>query len=113
MLFLQQSIEFFQTLSPIPDPQQDSSNGKSSPGPSSSTPPLATSPNIISTFNSAHSLKKRLISEYELEQQRNSPTVDESSTNPVLDNSKSENEEVSKSEIVDDETTSKSPEKSV
>ena len=106
----------FQALSPIPDAQQDSSNGKSPPGQSSSTPPLATSPNIISTFNSAHSLKKRLISEYELEQQRNSPTVssvDESSTNPPLDNSRSENEEVSKSETVDDETTLKSPEKSV
>ena len=81
-------------------------------------PPVATSPNISSTFSNAHSLKKRLINEYELEQQRNSPTLvtsgeETSTTNVNVDNAKSENEDEPKSETADEETDSKPTENSV
>ncbi len=53
------------------------------------------------TTNSAHPLKKRLISEYELEQQRNSPVVvptEETSNTSNVETSKAETEDVSNSE---------------
>lgn len=49
-----------------PSLEQDLSTSHNTP------PPTTTSPTIS---NSSHSLKKRLINEYELEQQRNSPVV--------------------------------------
>lgn len=52
--------------------EQESSTSHKSPMSSSTPPPTAPSPTIA---NSSHSLKKRLINEYELEQQRNSPVV--------------------------------------
>ena len=43
------------------------------------------SPTTTGALNSAHPLKKRLISEYELEQQRNSPTVLPVEKNEITD----------------------------
>jgi hypothetical protein len=67
---------------------------------------LVASPTPSSTSSSAHSLKKRLISEYELEQQRNSPVVqptEEISNTPnVVETSKTETEEVPNSEKPDE-----------
>ena len=68
---------------------------------------MVASPTPSSTSSSAHSLKKRLISEYELEQQRNSPVVqpptEEISNTPnVVETSKTETEEVSNSEKPDE-----------
>ncbi|CAF3995082.1 unnamed protein product, partial [Rotaria magnacalcarata] len=47
------------------------------------TPPITISPPLTMPSNSAHPLKKRLISEYELEQQRRSPVVPISTTTSI------------------------------
>jgi len=57
------------------------------------------------TSNSTHPLKKRLISEYELEQQRNSPVVPTEEISNV-DIPKNDMEDISNAEVVD-ETVSK------
>lgn len=68
--------------------EQESSTSHQSPMSSNTPPPAAPSPTIS---NSSHSLKKRLINEYELEQQRNSPVVSqveeptETNPNPTSD----------------------------
>jgi hypothetical protein len=78
----------------------------------SSTPPMASSPTTSGSSNSAHSLKKRLISEYELEQQRNSPVVpppEEISNTSNIEIPKNDTEDVPNTEVVE-ETVSKSVE---
>ncbi len=72
----------------------------------SNTPPMVASP--TTTSNSTHPLKKRLISEYELEQQRNSPVVptEEISNASNVDIPKNDMEDISNAEVVD-ETVSK------
>ncbi len=63
---------------------------------------MVASPN---SSNSAHSLKKRLISEYELEQQRNSPvvsTTEEVSNTSNVEIPKNETENVSNTEIAEE-----------
>ncbi|CAF0840416.1 unnamed protein product [Adineta ricciae] len=80
----------------------------------SSTPPIATSPTTPSSSSSAHSLKKRLISEYELEQQRNSPVIqptEEAPTTSTGDAPKTEPESIaSETEMVTEAAPSKSAE---
>ncbi len=63
---------------------------------------MVASPN---SSNNAHSLKKRLISEYELEQQRNSPVVsitEEVSNTSNVEIPKNETENVSNTEIAEE-----------
>jgi hypothetical protein len=70
---------------------------------------MAASPTTSGSSTSAHSLKKRLISEYELEQQRNSPVVQptEEITNiPDVEIPKNDTEDVSNVEVTE-ETVSK------
>lgn len=82
-----------------------------------SSPPAAASPPASSALNSAPSLKKRLINEYELEQHRPSPVEtspapstpakleiaeDESAVNSNESDSKTDAEAVSKIEAADE-----------
>ncbi|CAF4988601.1 unnamed protein product, partial [Rotaria sp. Silwood1] len=87
------------------------------------TSPRSASPTTSISLNSSHPLKKRLISEYELEQQRNSPgvpstvttstekveTTDEITNNANIDIPKNDTENVSNAEVTN-ETTTKSVE---
>ncbi|CAF3901687.1 unnamed protein product, partial [Adineta steineri] len=84
----------------------------------STTPPMVSSPTASNSSSSAHPLKKRLISEYELEQQRNSPvvTTEEISNTSELDIPKDDKEDVSTATMPADEPvvseTIEEPEKS-
>jgi hypothetical protein len=63
---------------------------------------MIASPTTSGSSNSAHSLKKRLISEYELEQQRNSPVVpstEEISNTAIAEIPKNDKEDVSNAEV--------------
>jgi hypothetical protein len=78
---------------------------------------MVASPTTSTSSNSAHPLKKRLISEYEHEQQRNSPvvpatttenteTTEEISNTSNIDIPKNDTEDVSNAEVAE-ETVSK------
>jgi len=66
---------------------------------------MATSPTTLGSSTSAHSLKKRLISEYELEQQRNSPVVqstEEITNTPDVEIPKNDTENDSNVEVTEE-----------